>query len=103
MESILTQLIYEHTLRIRGQADPSHLSANSPESSSDGTSKGDTQGKNIQGRINNLITTDMTAIAPGRDYLTVGASCYIRLSVQVDDMILTASTFKCCGHRLLWR
>ncbi|EIM89359.1 P-loop containing nucleoside triphosphate hydrolase protein, partial [Stereum hirsutum FP-91666 SS1] len=66
MESILTQLMYKHTLRIRAQADASPSSEPSAAGSSKGRPDGSPHGQNIQGRINNLVMTDMVTIAPGR-------------------------------------
>lgn len=101
MESILTQLIYGHTLRLRVQADTSHPLEASSKRLSNGKHEETRKGNNIQGRINNLVTTDMATIAPGRDFLTVGAhsSWVLRPILGGDgDGTDTSWTLKCCGH-----
>ena len=99
-EGLLTQLVFEHSFRIRlkaGASDPSKASmAVCPNSSSDSqpTSKARVNGKdkgdsstfkgdvkqaskskkdadNLIGKINNLVTTDLSNIVEGRDFLII--------------------------------
>lgn len=68
VEGVLTQLVFEHSLRIRMKAEPS-----------DGTDKlsaapggGRPKANNLIGKINNLVTTDMASISDARDPLMLG-------------------------------
>ncbi|KIK58469.1 hypothetical protein GYMLUDRAFT_45326 [Collybiopsis luxurians FD-317 M1] len=59
MEALLTQLVFEHALRIRVKA----------ESSSD--SQTGKQSRNLTGRINNLVTTDLAVINEARNCMAL--------------------------------
>lgn len=59
IEALVTQLVFEHALRMRVKAET-------------GTSPADgkaAEGRNVQGKINNLITSDLAAIGFGREIL----------------------------------
>ncbi|KAF9449128.1 multidrug resistance-associated ABC transporter [Macrolepiota fuliginosa MF-IS2] len=64
-EGLLTQLIFEHSLRLRMKAEASDR----PDQPTNGstTRKAD----NLVGKINNLVTTDTTNIVDARDFLFV--------------------------------
>ncbi|KAE9407796.1 hypothetical protein BT96DRAFT_986429 [Gymnopus androsaceus JB14] len=71
LDALLTQLVFEHSLRIRVKADPDSVSsaksspnAQSPESSKKG-------GKSPSGRINNLVTTDLANISELRNWVLI--------------------------------
>lgn len=57
MESLITQLLFEHSLRMRVKA----------EVDDDGKAKG-----NLTGRLNNLVTSDLSNIGRGRNILDLG-------------------------------
>jgi len=62
-EGIITQLVFEHSLRIR-------LEAGDQEEQGGGRKNG----SNIVGKINNLATSDLYNITQGRDFLVLGKS-----------------------------
>ncbi|KAF9449105.1 multidrug resistance-associated ABC transporter [Macrolepiota fuliginosa MF-IS2] len=62
-EGLLTQLVFEHSLRIRMKAEASDGSENP--TSETKTVKAD----NLVGKINNLVTTDMVNVVEARDFL----------------------------------
>ncbi|KAF8157942.1 P-loop containing nucleoside triphosphate hydrolase protein [Crassisporium funariophilum] len=64
-EGLLTQLVFEHSLRIRLKAEP----VSSNEEGADGTKSKDTG--NLVGKMNNLVTTDLSNIGEGRDFLLI--------------------------------
>ena len=69
-QAVITQLILNHSLRIRVKDGSSDEGTNS---------KKDEKGsKNLSGKLNNLITTDMANIIEGREFLQLGA--YSRFS-----------------------
>ncbi|KAF5317511.1 hypothetical protein D9619_013131 [Psilocybe cf. subviscida] len=77
-EAILTQLIYEHSLRIRLASENLDDNGSSEESSADGNSSNPkpttadshgTESNNIIGKINSLITVDLGNITQSRDFL----------------------------------
>lgn len=69
-EGLLTQLIFEHSLRVRMKAEPS----DGPEKlsrESAGVQRESRRGKsdNLVGKINNHVTTDMVNVVEARDFL----------------------------------
>ncbi|KIJ62401.1 hypothetical protein HYDPIDRAFT_94464 [Hydnomerulius pinastri MD-312] len=75
-EGILTQLIFEHALRIRMKAetekesqDAAASDATSAPSAPGSTSKPKAKGENLVGKINNLVTSDLGNATEGRDFL----------------------------------
>ena len=70
MQAILTQLIFNHALRLREKADGVQ-----PGSST--SSKN--QGSNALGKLYNLATSDVTHLIEGREFLQVGLWCPLKL------------------------
>nr|GAT52228.1 ATP-binding cassette transporter [Mycena chlorophos] len=67
-ESILTQLILAHSLRIRMKAEVSETKP--ADGNTTASTKDDKESqKNLTGKINNLITSDLTSIIRGREFL----------------------------------
>ena len=62
MQAILTELIFNHSLRLRVKAD-----ASQPDSSGSASNKN--QGSNALGKLYNLATSDITYIIEGREFL----------------------------------
>jgi len=98
MEALVTQLIFEHSLRLRFKADESSTSTPPVEEiSSDIASEDQTvaeseissikrrdspdsdedknDGKNLVGRLNTLITIDLDNVGSARDFLILGTFC----------------------------
>ncbi|KAJ3554167.1 hypothetical protein NP233_g12480 [Leucocoprinus birnbaumii] len=69
-EGLLTQLIFEHSLRIRMKAEGSDK-PHDPESASANLRHENRRVKadNLVGKINNLVTTDMVNVVEARDFL----------------------------------
>ncbi|TFY56647.1 hypothetical protein EVJ58_g7510 [Rhodofomes roseus] len=66
MEAMITQLVFEHSLRMRVKAEAGDGPV--PQGKTrEGKQKG--EGKNVQGKVNNLITSDLNAIGFGREIL----------------------------------
>lgn len=69
-EAVITQLIFNHALRIRMKAEVSDAP-----STKDGISSSEAQSgklKNLTGRVNNLVTSDLASIRVGWDFLYLG-------------------------------
>ncbi|KAJ7491024.1 P-loop containing nucleoside triphosphate hydrolase protein [Mycena latifolia] len=62
-EAILTELVFEHSLRVRVKAETSELEP------SEGTPPSATKGRNLVGKINNLATTDLQNIVAAGERL----------------------------------
>lgn len=82
VEATLTQLIFDHALRMRMKTGSLKSTAAARDGDGSGISE-DTQsgssesdsGKqvdNLVGRLNNLVTTDLSTMLSGRDFLVVG-------------------------------
>ncbi|KAL0959261.1 hypothetical protein HGRIS_014532 [Hohenbuehelia grisea] len=86
IESLLTELLFEHALRIR-------MRSTEGSSSLDTNSKPGTSGDNLQGKINNLVTTDMANILEARDFLfiVIQIPCQIALSIAFLYVVLNWS------------
>ncbi|KAI0322566.1 hypothetical protein OF83DRAFT_1161116 [Amylostereum chailletii] len=97
VEALVTQLVFEHSLRIRptadsggrtvldsrseagtevtGEASSTDRRSSGSETLADPNTAGDqSDSTNLIGRINNLISTDLANIANGKDFLMFGAS-----------------------------
>ncbi|KZT13899.1 hypothetical protein NEOLEDRAFT_1125841, partial [Neolentinus lepideus HHB14362 ss-1] len=61
-EGIITQLVFEHALRVRMKAETA---------SEEGKSTDNTAASSLVGKINNLVTTDLGNLCDGRDFLVV--------------------------------
>jgi hypothetical protein len=66
-EAILTQLVFNHALRLRVKAE-----TGTETSRDESLPKGEKKGKNFTGMLNNLVTTDMANIMDGREFLLLG-------------------------------
>lgn len=84
LDALLTQLVFEHSMKVRVEADPDTITSavKSPTKSGsrDGKSTGDdkrppskkkgsAKSKSPSGRINNLVTTDLSNIAELRNWI----------------------------------
>ncbi|KZV67808.1 P-loop containing nucleoside triphosphate hydrolase protein [Peniophora sp. CONT] len=77
VQTIITQLVFEHALRMRMTAETSDSKqdddvqgrAQSSGNSSNKSEAGKRDGSNLTGRINNLVATDTANITAGRDFL----------------------------------
>ena len=78
-EATLTQVIFDHALRIRVKAE-TNAQSGAEESAQNSSVSASTrpsthkQAQNLVGRLNNLVTTDMSTMFWGRDFLTVCVS-----------------------------
>ena len=70
IEALVTQLVFEHALRMRVKAETGAPAAN-------GEAR---EGRNVQGKVNNLITSDLAAIGFGREIL---APCPYTLAMHL--------------------
>ncbi|KZT67112.1 P-loop containing nucleoside triphosphate hydrolase protein [Daedalea quercina L-15889] len=64
IEAIITQLVFEHALRMRVKAETGGSFVRE-----DAQKGGKGGNKNVQGKVNNLITSDLAAIGFGREFL----------------------------------
>ncbi|KAG8215620.1 hypothetical protein J3R82DRAFT_7488 [Butyriboletus roseoflavus] len=79
VEAILSQLIFEHALRIRVKTETSDAKLPAPQGSSesggsgqaskDSPSNAKSPAKNLIGKLNNLVTSDLATATEGRDFL----------------------------------
>ncbi|KAJ4481119.1 P-loop containing nucleoside triphosphate hydrolase protein [Lentinula aciculospora] len=74
LEALLTQLVFEHALRIRINADSFSSSPSSQETSSE-------HKRNLVGRITNLVTTDLSVINDARNCIALVSEIPILLSL----------------------
>lgn len=82
VEAILSQLIFEHALRIRVKAETSDVEVppsqgssepgGSGQPSKDSPSTAKSPAKNLIGKLNNLVTSDLATATDGRDFLVLG-------------------------------
>ncbi|KAF4617689.1 hypothetical protein D9613_006261 [Agrocybe pediades] len=76
-EALLTQLVFEHSLRIRLKAevpDDNPGGADDADDANQGPKEApgkEDHGANLIGKINNLVTSDLNNITEGRDFLVV--------------------------------
>jgi hypothetical protein len=68
-EAILTQVVFNHALRLRVKAETGTGTGKDQASG-----KGEKKGGNFTGMLNNLVTTDMANIIDGRDFLLLSKS-----------------------------
>ncbi|KAK0192591.1 hypothetical protein F5146DRAFT_1102469 [Armillaria mellea] len=71
-EGIITQLVFEHALRIRAKAETENTPEEANEdlqNSADAELGQHSEGKNLIGRINNLVTTDLKNITDARGFV----------------------------------
>jgi hypothetical protein len=67
VQALLTQLVFEHSLRIRITRGPSNNTAEA----NDATTGRFQDAENSSGKIYNLVSTDLDRIAEGVDFLSV--------------------------------
>ena len=78
IEAIFTSLVFEHALRIRSSADTSAGDVSTNEGSTEGdaastaSSDGSTKSGNLAGKLNNLISTDLSNITLGKEFMMLG-------------------------------
>uniref|UniRef100_A0A0W0F5R1 P-loop containing nucleoside triphosphate hydrolase protein n=1 Tax=Moniliophthora roreri TaxID=221103 RepID=A0A0W0F5R1_MONRR len=72
-EAIFTQIIFEHSLRIRPQTDDKAAKDGKAEAPTDKTSN------SLMGKLNNLVTTDLANVIAARDFLKVFVQMPIRV------------------------
>lgn len=70
IEALVTQLVFEHALRMRVKAET-------------GGSAHNEEGQNVQGKVNNLITSDLAAIGFGREILAPSPSSFSLMRIQM--------------------
>ncbi|KAJ6606137.1 P-loop containing nucleoside triphosphate hydrolase protein [Mycena vulgaris] len=68
-EAILTELIFEHSLRVRVKAETSELDPSGNGPSATPSTPEPTKGRNLVGKINNLATTDLQNIVTAGECL----------------------------------
>lgn len=77
VEAILTQLVFEHSLRIRLKAETSGSGASSKDeiasaaSDLSQTTPKEAESDNLIGKINNLVTIDIENITEARDFILI--------------------------------
>lgn len=71
-EGIMTHLLFEHSLRIRLKAEAADPSTTDPAAVRDDEKKS----RNMTGKINNLVTSDLNNLARGRDFSELGTGLY---------------------------
>jgi hypothetical protein len=72
VEAIITQLIFEHALRIRFKSETS------ADPSKDATLSS-RAGQNLVGKLNNLVTSDLQSITEGKDFMLL----FVNLPIQL--------------------
>ncbi|KAJ6598427.1 P-loop containing nucleoside triphosphate hydrolase protein [Mycena vulgaris] len=72
VESIITQLIFEHALRIRYKSE-------TPADPSKGTGPPPRAGQNLVGKLNNLVTSDLQNITEAKDFMLL----FVNLPIQL--------------------
>ncbi|KAF9013108.1 multidrug resistance-associated ABC transporter [Cyathus striatus] len=96
-ESLITQLVFEHSLRIRVKPETSGSELAADSASSSGTStpvadaapaapKKKSSSDNMIGKLNNLVTSDLSSISGARDFLLV--VLYVPLQVGLSIVFL---------------
>ncbi|KAJ3920632.1 P-loop containing nucleoside triphosphate hydrolase protein [Lentinula edodes] len=78
LEALLTQLVFEHALRIRVKAEPSSSSIDLDSEAEKGHKKNNL---NLVGKINNLVTTDLTVISDARNCIALISEIPVLLSL----------------------
>ncbi|KAJ3759326.1 P-loop containing nucleoside triphosphate hydrolase protein [Lentinula raphanica] len=75
LEALLTQLVFEHALRIRVKSETPRLSSSAPDDSEHRASS------NLAGKITNLVTTDLSVISDARNCIVLLSEIPILLSL----------------------
>jgi len=68
MESLLTQFVFSHSLRVRVKAESSEENA---KAGPDGAAQKGKPKAGFAGKVNNLMTSDLSSITSARDFLLV--------------------------------
>ncbi|KAG8779615.1 hypothetical protein FRC12_024033 [Ceratobasidium sp. 428] len=82
-EGVLTQLVFEHTLRIRMVAEPSDGNMNNQSSPENSRKPNNASGSNLVGKITNLMSTDLKNISEGVDFPHVVLNAPIQIIVSI--------------------
>ncbi|KAJ7041082.1 P-loop containing nucleoside triphosphate hydrolase protein [Mycena alexandri] len=72
LEAIITQLIFEHALRIRFKSEKS-------EETVKGAAPTSRAGRNLVGKLNNLVTSDLQNITEGKDFMLLFVNMPLQL------------------------
>ncbi|KAG8716581.1 hypothetical protein FRC09_015535 [Ceratobasidium sp. 395] len=83
VEGVLTQLVFEHTLRIRMVAEPSDGNTDNQSGPKNGKKPNNTSGSNLVGKITNLMSTDLKNISEGVDFPHVVLNAPIQIIVSI--------------------
>ncbi|KZV73085.1 ATP-binding cassette transporter [Peniophora sp. CONT] len=81
-QSFMTQLIFEHALRMRIKADATDAKVNEGKEGKKG------KGSTLQGRITNLVTSDLENIVNGRDFLQMILFAPLQCAISVYGLYL---------------
>jgi hypothetical protein len=78
-EGIFTSLLFDHALRIRMKASTSakESGADAANGSTDGDKGRKDHGDNLVGKMNSLITSDLSNITRGRDFLNLSTTFFL--------------------------
>jgi hypothetical protein len=84
----VTQLLFEHSLKIRLKAEAAAESEETTKTPSEtiGTGKDEPKKadtKNLLGKINNLVTTDLTNLGQGKDVLRLAIIVPLQLALSM--------------------
>jgi hypothetical protein len=97
IESIASQLLLKHSLRIRTTVSP----ASHRGSEGGGEQK---EEKNVVGTINNLVTSDLAKVFEARDWLMIGEMDFLRFDlVEMGDTECCCSDLSATADHPLWR
>jgi hypothetical protein len=105
-EGIFTSLVFDHALRIRMKASTSEKKPDVKPGDATGAGKSAAKGRkggkdksdSLVGRINSLITSDLSNITKGRDFLFISAIS----SSYPKDHQLNMCSFLCAAHLHAW-
>lgn len=87
IEAILTELVFEHALRIRMTAESSVSTSKQDKGKQPASAGSKIPGNgNLVGKINNLVTTDLAIANSGRDWLMGCTSFRVSLA---KNLVLT--------------
>lgn len=100
-EGLLTQLVFEHSLRIRVKAEMPSISANEPPLQNPPASGAEPQpsaspsSNNLVGKINNLVTNDLETIMEAREFLHVLVTIPIQTVFSITFLYKTLDGWRC--------
>ncbi|KAG8781969.1 hypothetical protein FRC12_021352 [Ceratobasidium sp. 428] len=82
-EGVLTQLVFEHTLRVRMVAEPSDGNTDNQGGPENSRKPNNASGSNLVGKITNLMSTDLKNISEGVDFPHVVLNAPIQIIVSI--------------------